>query len=218
MIQLHKLKHAVALAQHRNFRQAAEGLNLTQPALSRSIQSLESALGVRLFDRGHGRVESTALGTLVVELSKGILSAVADLEREVELAKGLRAGTLEVSLAPYPSSLSGQRAVARLQGKCVDISIYSRRRDMFVRGLKEAGYDLNVPQGAFYMMADFGVDRYPNALVAAEQILENVGVATVPGAPFYADSAEGESQLRFCFAKSTEDLEEACRRLRALAE
>ena len=114
MIQTQKLEHTVALAEHRSFRQAAEALHLTQPALSRSIQSLEGAMGVRLFDRGHGTVEPTALGRLVVERAERILSAVADLEHEVELAKGLRTGTLEVSLAPYPSALSGQRAVARL--------------------------------------------------------------------------------------------------------
>lgn len=114
MIQTQKLEHVVALAEHRNFRQAAAALHLTQPALSRSIQSLEAALGVRLFDRGHGTVEPTALGRLLVERAGSILSAVADLEHEVELAKGLGAGTLEVSLAPYPSALSGQRAVARL--------------------------------------------------------------------------------------------------------
>ena len=104
----------VALAEHLNFRQAAEALHLTQPALSRSIQSLETALGARLFDRGHGSVRPTKLGTIVVERSRAILSGLTDLEREIELAKGLRAGTLEVSLAPYPSALSGQRAVARL--------------------------------------------------------------------------------------------------------
>jgi DNA-binding transcriptional LysR family regulator len=114
MISTHKLEHATALAEHRNFRQAAQALNLTQPALSRSIQSLESVLGVRLFDRGHGTVVPTALGRLVLERARDVLSAIAELEREVELAKGLRAGTLEVSLAPYPSALSGQRAVARL--------------------------------------------------------------------------------------------------------
>jgi DNA-binding transcriptional LysR family regulator len=114
MIPTHKLEHAAALAEHRNFRQAAEALYLTQPALSRSLQSLESALGVRLFDRGHGTVEPTAIGRLFLEHARSILSAVAELEHEIELAKGLHAGTLEVSLAPYPTALSGQRAVARL--------------------------------------------------------------------------------------------------------
>jgi DNA-binding transcriptional LysR family regulator len=114
MIKTHKLEHAAALDEHRNFRQAAQALHLTQPALSRSIQSLECALGARLFDRGHGSVEPTVLGKLFLERARSILTAIAELEHEMELAKGLRAGTLEVSLAPYPSALSGQRAVARL--------------------------------------------------------------------------------------------------------
>ncbi len=121
MIQTHKLEHAAALDEHRNFRQAAQALHLTQPALSRSIQSLESVVGARLFDRGHGTVQPTVLGKLFLERARSILSAIAELEHEIELAKGLRAGTLEVSLAPYPSALSGQRAVARLLGSHPEI-------------------------------------------------------------------------------------------------
>ena len=93
---------------------------------------------------------------------------------------------------------------------------YRVKRDLLAETLLEIGFEPFVPQGAFYMMADFGPSRYPDALTAAEQILETTGVATVPGAPFYANPAEGESQLRFCFAKRLGDLEEACRRLRRL--
>jgi len=114
MMSTHKLRHALALAEHGNFHLAADALNLTQPALSRSIQSLERALGVRLFDRGHGGVETTAFGKLVVDRGREILLSVAELEHEVGLLQGLGAGILEVSLAPYPSALSGQLAVARL--------------------------------------------------------------------------------------------------------
>ncbi|MCU0305996.1 MAG: LysR family transcriptional regulator [Thermoanaerobaculales bacterium] len=114
MIPIHKLEHVVALAERRSYRRAAESLHLTQPALSRSIQSLERALGVRLFDRGRGGVEPTAVGALLVTRARDILSAVGDLEHEIDLVRGLGAGNLEVSLAPYPSALSGQRAVARL--------------------------------------------------------------------------------------------------------
>lgn len=114
MIQTHKLAHVVALAEHHNFREAAGALHLTQPALSRSIQTLEKTLDVRLFDRGHGSVEPTAFGRVVVDRARDILDDIAELEHEIELLKGLGTGTLEVSLAPYPSALSGQKAVARL--------------------------------------------------------------------------------------------------------
>ena len=72
------------------------------------------ALGARLFDRGRGGVEVTAAGELVVERAREIVLGITELEHEVALHVGLAGGTLEVSLAPYPSTLSGQRAVARL--------------------------------------------------------------------------------------------------------
>ncbi|RME39028.1 MAG: hypothetical protein D6788_06265, partial [Planctomycetota bacterium] len=47
-------------------------------------------------------------------------------------------------------------------------------------------------------------------------ILNQVGVATVPGSAFYRNPDDGKYQLRFCYAKQMADLEEACRRLRRL--
>lgn len=113
MIPTHKLHHAVTLAEHGNFRRAADALNLTQPALTRSIQSLEQILGVRLFDRSRGGVETTALGAELIERAREILLGVADLEHEIDFLQGLGTGTLAVSLGPYPAALSGKRAVAR---------------------------------------------------------------------------------------------------------
>lgn len=93
---------------------------------------------------------------------------------------------------------------------------YRAKRDLLADTLRAVDIQPYLPDGSFYMMADFGPGRYPNAMAAAESILEEVGVATVPGAPFYANPAEGETQLRLCFAKKMEDLEEGCRRLRQL--
>ena len=45
---LNQLRHLVALSEHRTFSRAADAVNLTQPALSRSIQALEDDLGVPL--------------------------------------------------------------------------------------------------------------------------------------------------------------------------
>ena len=97
-------------------------------------------------------------------------------------------------------------------------SDYRAKRDLLAETLTAIGFEPYLPQGAFYMMADFGTGRYPDALTAAETILETVGVATVPGAPFYAEPAAGQTQLRFCFAKRTDQLEDACRRLRRLTQ
>lgn len=121
MISNHKLEHAVTLAEHGNFRRAAAALNLTQPALTRSIQSLENELGARLFDRSRGGVEATTIGRAVVERARGILAAIGDLEHEVELVRDLGGGALEISLGPYPAVLSGRPAVAKFVAAHPDV-------------------------------------------------------------------------------------------------
>jgi aminotransferase len=95
------------------------------------------------------------------------------------------------------------------------VAEYRRKRELLVGTLREIGWTPYVPSGAFYLIADFG-SRYPDGQVAAEEILAQVGVATVPAASFYRDAAQGRTQLRFCYAKPMAALEEACARLRRL--
>ncbi len=59
---LSDLRAFVAVAELSSFRAAATELHLSQPALSRRIEKLEDALGVRLFDRTTRSVEMTAVG------------------------------------------------------------------------------------------------------------------------------------------------------------
>ncbi|MCX7167486.1 MAG: LysR family transcriptional regulator [Rhodocyclales bacterium] len=101
MFDMRRLRHALALAEHRNFARAATALHITQPALSRSIQSLEDALGVRLFDRSPRDVEPTAFGELVLRHARGLELSARDLDRELQLAKGLEIGTLNVGAGPW---------------------------------------------------------------------------------------------------------------------
>lgn len=122
MIELRHLTHVLAVAEHRSFGRAAEAVHLTQPALTRSIQAAERALGVRLFDRSRSGVEPTPLGQLVVERARAVIGEIRDIEREITLRKGLESGGLALTLAPYPGALSGQRAVARMLGEHPGIS------------------------------------------------------------------------------------------------
>jgi aminotransferase len=73
-----------------------------------------------------------------------------------------------------------------------------------------------VPQGAYYVLAD--VSRLPgkSSKQKAMHLLARTGVATVPGEAFF-HSSQAERFVRFCFAKSDEQLEEAVYRLRVLA-
>ena len=51
MIETRLLRNAIMLAKHRNFARAAQALNISQPTLTRNIQTLENQVGARLLDR-----------------------------------------------------------------------------------------------------------------------------------------------------------------------
>jgi len=112
--ELRQLRHAVALAEHRNFARAAESLHLTQSALTRSIQALEAKVGARLFDRGTREVVPTMLGELVLRGAGTIELAARDLQRDVELAKGLEIGELRIGAGPFAGTVLVGGAVGRL--------------------------------------------------------------------------------------------------------
>jgi DNA-binding transcriptional LysR family regulator len=105
MFELRHLRHALGLAEHRNFARAALALHITQSALSRSIQSLEETMGVILFDRSHGGVEPTIYGQLLLKNARDLDLAARDLQREMELAKGMSSGELKIGVGPWGAAM-----------------------------------------------------------------------------------------------------------------
>lgn len=94
-------------------------------------------------------------------------------------------------------------------------SDYEKKRDLFAAALTDGGFHPYVPEGAYYMLAEIP-DGFTDAREAAMALIEEVGVASVPGPSFYA-SNRGDRLLRFCFAKDSAALEEAGRRVRAFS-
>ena len=92
---------------------------------------------------------------------------------------------------------------------------YQRKRDILCGGLDDAGLTPLIPQGAYYVLANISHLGFPNAKTAAMSVLEQTGVACVPGSCFYQGSS-GDNLVRFCFAKDDATLREAVKRLRKL--
>lgn len=92
---------------------------------------------------------------------------------------------------------------------------YAIKRDLICTALTEAGLPPCVPQGSYYVLAD--ASRLPGntSKERAMYLLRQTGIASVPGEPFFKDEV-GENFLRFCYAKTDADLQEACRRLARL--
>jgi aminotransferase len=92
---------------------------------------------------------------------------------------------------------------------------YMAKRDQMCAALQAAGLTPYVPQGSYYVLADASALPGRSSKERAMYLLRKTGVACVPGEAFYHD-AQGESLLRFCYAKSGADLDEACNRLQRL--
>jgi len=108
------LRCALTLAEHRNFARAAAALHLSQPSLTRSIQSLEQQAGVQIFERSSRRVETTDAGALFLEHAREVMSHSADLTREMELLRGLAKGELQIGVGTYVGVRYVDTAVARI--------------------------------------------------------------------------------------------------------
>ncbi len=102
---LRRLKQVVALATHGSFAQAAEAVHLSQPAFSRSIQSLEEELGVELFARGQRKIVPTAYGKLVVERAQRMLTEAKNLQRDVKRMRASEFGEIGFGLGPIPAAI-----------------------------------------------------------------------------------------------------------------
>lgn len=114
MIEIRTIRHALAVAKYGNFRKAAESVYLTQPTLTRSIQALEEILGVKLFDRGKKKVEPTPLGRIFLTRAEEVILAASELKREIDLARGMEIGQLEIGSGVGPAELLMGTAMGRL--------------------------------------------------------------------------------------------------------
>ncbi len=121
--------------------------------------------------------------------------------------------------AARPMQRGVQRALEQLpESYYSDLQTgYQHKRDAFCAALRDAGFAFDVPQGAYYVLADHGRvfgDLDPHTAVL--KMIERIGVNAVPGHLFFA-RPDGVRCMRFQFAVDWPVLEEAMRRLRSLA-
>lgn len=141
---LKQLERFLVLAEVKNFHASAELLHITQPALSQSIQKLETSIGEPLFLRGGRGVELTDVGKLLVPRAKLILKFGDDFLREVAERQNRRRGHIRVGVAPYFARDFFPAAFARFSERRPDVlvDILEEQTLVLVRGLEEGELDL----------------------------------------------------------------------------
>jgi aminotransferase len=102
---------------------------------------------------------------------------------------------------------------------------YAEKRARLLKILQQAGFTVFKPRGAYYIMTD--ISRFPDPdsrrfaagtkdVAFSKYLVEEIGVASVPGSSFYNDARDGANQVRFTFCKKEETLAAAEARLARL--
>src|SRR5712664_1293580 len=92
---------------------------------------------------------------------------------------------------------------------------YAQKRARLLKILENAGFTVFKPRGAYYIMTD--ISRFPDPdpvrfaagtkdVAFAKYLVEEIGVASVPGSSFYNDARDGANQVRFTFCKKESTL------------
>ncbi len=140
---LRHLEHLLAVADTGSFSRAADKSHVTQSALSRSIQALETELGAPLIDRVGKRNELTPFGKIVTTRARRMVLDAAEMRRSAEFLEAGHMGALRIGLGSGPSAMLMRpflRHMAR-EHPAVEVSIQPGATELQVPQLREREFD-----------------------------------------------------------------------------
>jgi aminotransferase len=90
---------------------------------------------------------------------------------------------------------------------------YRLKRDFLVDVLRKTGFHVYDPHGAYYIMTDIAGLGWNHDVEFARWLIDEIGVAVVPGSSFYREPERGRTKVRFCYCKRPETLDLAAQLL-----
>ncbi|MFQ3194727.1 MAG: DNA-binding transcriptional LysR family regulator [Colwellia sp.] len=137
------LEHFVAVYQHRNLTKTANSIGVTQSSISKSIQKLESHLGVLLFDRHTRDVTPTPAGQALYRDALHCISSLQTLVSHARFFSHGEKGTINVGCGPLIHELILKPLIGQIIARSADIQIHAstgRFADL-IHGLDNHSYD-----------------------------------------------------------------------------
>jgi len=122
-VKFRHLQCFLAVAQFGSVQQAAESLSVTQPAVSKTIAELESALGVKLFERGRHGAVTTREGQLFMPHASACVSALRQGVALLARDEGAVAATLDIGVLPTVATALLPDAMRRFAGEWPRVSV-----------------------------------------------------------------------------------------------
>lgn len=126
MATFRQLEYLLAVAEFRNFRRAADSVNVSQPTLSQQLRALEARLGTTLVERNETPVELTPIGREIATRAQKILLGVRDLEALAKRARDTIGGTIRFGITPTLGPYLMPDIIAQLHRQYPDLRLYIR--------------------------------------------------------------------------------------------
>ena len=141
-----QLYYVIKLSKSLNFSLVAEQLNITQPALSKQIISLEKELGIKLFDRSSSSLKLTPAGEHFVREAEELLYKEDQLLRSMEQFKSGKEGRLTIGISPFRSLYFIPPIIQSLKEKYPGIQIFlnETNSDTLRKEVVEGKYDFAI--------------------------------------------------------------------------
>ena len=111
-MELRQIEHFVAVVDDGQIGRAADRLNLTPQAISKSLSRLEESIGASLIARTPKGVELTKIGKAVIEYARSVIAETHELRRAADDALDLATGKLVIGLSPVASMGLTGKAIA----------------------------------------------------------------------------------------------------------
>lgn len=136
----------VAVAEDLHFRRAAERLNITQPALSQRIRTLEHEVGARLLERDRRRVVLTPAGAAFLEPARAAVASVLQAKTQAERAVGGEVGRLRLGFTVIAFYSALPEAVGQYRSRFPDVAVELSEMNspMLERSLTTGDIDLGI--------------------------------------------------------------------------
>ena len=118
-----RLKYFIVTAEERSISRAAEKLHITQPPLTRHIQSLEEELGAQLFTRTNSGVELTQAGTALLGHARNINAHVELATEQVRRVAAGQAGRIDIGVFGSAMLNTIPRILSSYTQTCPDVHV-----------------------------------------------------------------------------------------------
>ncbi|MGA7537685.1 MAG: LysR family transcriptional regulator [Steroidobacteraceae bacterium] len=140
------LRLLVAIVEERSLVAAAKRLNMTQPAVTKSLQAAEHQLGIRLFDRTASGMVPTVYGRALVARARVVLSQLRSAVQEINDLRAGTAGRIVVGTLLTASASLLPAAIAQLgkRGRNNVVTVVEGTNDVLIPGLRRGDVDIVV--------------------------------------------------------------------------